>query len=146
MKLPLIPPQLGRLAAKLPQYPHSLALAAALNLGLRSLFNDHEMRRVLNKVVRLNIQDAGLRLTVRIGQNGCTPCSDSVTPDATISAAAREFALLALRKEDPDTLFFDRRLLIEGDTELGLIVKNALDRVEPPLPASLLEAVRRRVD
>jgi len=146
MKLPSIPRQLGGILSRMPQYPHSLALAAALNVGLRSLFSDHEMQRVLNKVVRLNIEDAGLRLTVRIGQNGCTPCTDDVTPDATISAAAREFVLLALRKEDPDTLFFDRRLLIEGDTELGLIVKNALDRVEPPLPVSLLEAVRLRVD
>jgi predicted lipid carrier protein YhbT len=146
MKLPLIPKPLGRLAARLPQYPHSLALAAALNLGLRGLFSDHEMQRVLGKVVRLNIQDAGVRLTIRIGANGCTPCADNVVPDATISAAAREFALLALRKEDPDTLFFDRRLRIEGDTELGLIVKNALDRVEPPLPASLLESVRQLVE
>lgn len=146
MKLPLIPQPLGRLAAGLPQYPHSLALATALNLGLRGLFGDQEMRRVLNKVVRLNIEDAGIRFTVRIGASGCTPCSDTTVPDATISAAARDFALLALRKEDPDTLFFDRRLRIEGDTEVGLIVKNALDRVEPPLPASLLEAVRQRVD
>jgi predicted lipid carrier protein YhbT len=34
---------------------------------------------------------------------------------------------LALRREDPDTLFFSRRLVLEGDTELGLVVKNALD-------------------
>ena len=32
-----------------------------------------------------------------------------------------------LRLEDPDTLFFSRRLVIEGDTELGLALKNALD-------------------
>ncbi|MGL4734573.1 MAG: ubiquinone anaerobic biosynthesis accessory factor UbiT, partial [Enterovibrio sp.] len=38
--------------------------------------------------------------------------------------------LLAARKEDPDTLFFQRRLLIEGDTALGLQVKNALDSVD----------------
>ena len=27
----------------------------------------------------------------------------------------------------PDTLFFTRRLVLEGDTELGLEIKNALD-------------------
>ena len=37
---------------------------------------------------------------------------------------------LMLREEDPDTLFFSRRLRIEGDTELGLIVKNLLDSVD----------------
>ncbi|SNB73692.1 SCP-2 sterol transfer family protein [Kingella negevensis] len=34
------------------------------------------------------------------------------------------------REEDPDTLFFNRKLQIEGDTELGLITKNLLDCVE----------------
>ena len=44
-----------------------------------------------------------------------------------------DFALLAARKEDPDTLFFSRRLVMEGDTELGLLVKNTLDAIEQPL-------------
>ena len=38
--------------------------------------------------------------------------------------------LLATRREDPDTLFFNRRLNIEGDTETGLHVKNLLDSLE----------------
>jgi predicted lipid carrier protein YhbT len=37
---------------------------------------------------------------------------------------------MMLREEDPDTLFFNRKLIIEGDTELGLIVKNLLDSVD----------------
>jgi len=32
------------------------------------------------------------------------------------TSTAADFARLALRLEDPDTLFFNRRLLIEGDT------------------------------
>ena len=40
---------------------------------------------------------------------------------------------LAQRQEDPDTLFFSRRLAMEGDTELGLVVKNALDALELPV-------------
>ena len=41
-----------------------------------------------------------------------------------------DFWLLATRREDPDTLFFNRRLAIEGDTETGLYVKNMLDALE----------------
>jgi len=37
---------------------------------------------------------------------------------------------MMLREEDPDTLFFNRKLVIEGDTELGLIVKNLLDSID----------------
>ena len=54
------------------------------------------------------------------------------TPDLTISASAYDFIMLGTRKEDPDTLFFSRRLVVEGDTELGLIAKNTLDAVEMP--------------
>ena len=48
-------------------------------------------------------------------------------PDVTIRASLADYAALALRREDPDTLFFTRRLVIEGDTALGLELKNALD-------------------
>ena len=41
-----------------------------------------------------------------------------------------DLILVAGRKEDPDTLFFQRRLSIEGDTELGLEVKNLMDNIE----------------
>ncbi len=43
-----------------------------------------------------------------------------------------DFYLLATRQEDPDALFFSRRLLVEGDTELGLIAKNTLDGLNLP--------------
>ena len=42
-------------------------------------------------------------------------------------AGLRDYLSLALRREDPDSLFFSRRLVVEGDTALGLVVKNALD-------------------
>ncbi|MFT4836714.1 MAG: putative lipid carrier protein YhbT [Psychromonas sp.] len=50
--------------------------------------------------------------------------------DVTFSGALNEFILIAGRKEDPDTLFFQRRLVIEGDTELGLEIKNLLDNID----------------
>lgn len=47
--------------------------------------------------------------------------------DVTVRASLRDYVALALRREDPDSLFFTRRLVIEGDTALGVAVKNALD-------------------
>ena len=137
-----MPRPLGALLAALPQYPHSIMLCAVSNLFLRNLFRLEDAARVQGKVVCLNVRDAGIRIKMRIVPRGYAPCLNRIEPDATISAGTRDFLLLALRKEDPDTLFFDRRLVIEGDTELGLIVKNALDRVEPPIPARLLQLLR----
>jgi O2-independent ubiquinone biosynthesis accessory factor UbiT len=53
--------------------------------------------------------------------------------DLTITATAPDFVRLARREEDPDTLFFSRRLSMQGDTELGLLVKNTLDALELPV-------------
>ena len=73
---------------------------------------------------------------------------DSGAPDLTVSATARDFLLLLSRREDPDTLFFSRRLVSEGDTELGLTVKNLLDALDPEavlhqLPPLLARAAQR---
>jgi predicted lipid carrier protein YhbT len=43
--------------------------------------------------------------------------------DADVSFSADASDLMIARKQDPDTLFFQRRLVIEGDTELGLCKK-----------------------
>ncbi|MNN64209.1 hypothetical protein D3C81_1796400 [compost metagenome] len=37
--------------------------------------------------------------------------------------------MLASRQQDADTLFFQRRLTLIGDTELGLTLRNLLDRL-----------------
>ncbi|KPP98796.1 SCP2 sterol-binding domain-containing protein [Marinobacter sp. HL-58] len=50
--------------------------------------------------------------------------------EATIRGSLGAFKTLAERRQDPDQLFFQRRLVIEGDTELGLGLKNLLDSLE----------------
>jgi predicted lipid carrier protein YhbT len=47
----------------------------------------------------------------------------------SFSADASDLLMIAARKQDPDTLFFQRRLVIEGDTD-GLYVKNLMDAIE----------------
>ena len=59
---------------------------------------------------------------------------------------------LAMRKEDPDTLFFSRRLSMQGDTELGLLLKNTLDSLELPsdtwrllMPDGMFAILRKKI-
>lgn len=57
--------------------------------------------------------------------------------DVEFQGSSKAFLHLASRQEDPDTLFFQRSLMIEGDTELGLGIKNLLDSLETeqlPIP------------
>lgn len=55
--------------------------------------------------------------------------------EATIRGSLSAFRTLAVRSQDPDQLFFQRRLVIEGDTELGLALKNLLDSLDWTLSA-----------
>lgn len=64
--------------------------------------------------------------------------SENITEDVSFSATGDDLILIAGRKQDPDTLFFQRRLKIEGDTELGLEVKNLIDAIDiEQLPSSI---------
>jgi len=59
--------------------------------------------------------------------------------DLTVKASSVDFFLLCSSQADPDTLFFQRRLSMLGDTELGLYLKNYLDSFDSQslLPATV---------
>ena len=63
--------------------------------------------------------------------------------EATIRGGWSAFYKLANRKLDPDQLFFQRKLIIEGDTELGLGIKNLLDSLDWHLPEITAPALPR---
>ena len=148
MKLPQIPDPVRRLLSRLPQYPASTAVAAALTLGLGAILGADAHPELAGKLIRLHVTDAGVTVTFRITPRGFAP-SGAANPDLTLAAAAEDFLALALRREDPDTLFFSRRLVMEGDTELGLLVKNTLDALEfkptLPTPREVLRLLRSRL-
>jgi predicted lipid carrier protein YhbT len=92
------------------------------------------------------VKDLGIRLYFSVGLRGFHAEGHGQV-DVTFTATALDFARLSLRLEDPDTLFFNRRLLIEGDTDLGLTVKNMLDSLEldallDGMPAPVAVALR----
>ena len=137
----LLPAPLAKLIGRLPQWPHSAALSAALNLALLPGMDAETRRRLANRPLAFEVQDAGIDCRVRLTSIGFLPIARRCPPVVAIRASARDFWRLARRIEDPDTLFFARRLVIEGDTELGLSLKNALDAIDwAELPKRLLGA------
>jgi predicted lipid carrier protein YhbT len=132
----LLPPPaaLAALVRRLPQWPPSAALSLALNLSLDRLLPRAALVALSGKTVRLKAHDAGLVVTLRYSHGRFAPASVHAPAEVEVSADLDAFMALALRREDPDTLFFERRLLVTGDTELGLAIKNALDAVEWRLP------------
>jgi predicted lipid carrier protein YhbT len=90
-------------------------------------------RYLLHKKLRIHVRDARVTFDFTCTGIRFAACARQDAADLTISANAQDFLRLAQRQEDPDTLFFNRRLSMEGDTELGLVVKNALDALELPV-------------
>jgi predicted lipid carrier protein YhbT len=71
-----------------------------------------------------------LGFCITLHQGKLVPSRVKNMPDLSITGTLHAFLLLAARREDTDTLFFQRRLRMEGDTELGLEVKNFLDGLD----------------
>lgn len=132
MKLPdfTLPTSFTRIGQRLPQLPPTLLLTSTLNLALGRLLPREHLETLIGKRLMIRVRDAGLALRFTYGKRGFFPSFDPRTPDLTISARARDFLALMAREEDADTLFFSRRLQMEGETELGLQVKNTLDAID----------------
>lgn len=125
-----LPSLIAAVGVRLPQFPHSVALALGLNLALKPRLSADTLDMLRGRTIGIRVEDAGIDYRVRLGERGFVPVFGELKPDVVFAACAFDFYLMARRIEDPDTLFFNRRLKIEGDTELGLVVKNALDAVD----------------
>lgn len=79
----------------------------------------------------LDIHDVNYRITISLQQNQLKVMPKDQDADVVIRGELKEFMQLAARREDPGTLFKQRRLCLEGDTELGMGVKNLMDNVDP---------------
>lgn len=148
----LLPRPVGDLLAKLPTYPGSLLFVTALNVALSRQLSPDVTQMLVGKRLRLRVTDAQWAFDFEWRGKRFVATQNSAGADLTISASAYDFVLLARRQEDPDTLFFSRRLAMEGDTELGLLVKNTIDAIELPVldlerlkPAQVLARLRHRL-
>ena len=128
-----LPRPVGALLSCLPAYPGSVLLVSAINLALARQLPEDVTALLKDKRLSIRVRDARLGFDFTWNGRRFAPSAPHAEPDMAISANAQDFLLLAQRRQDPDTLFFNRRLVMEGDTELGLVVKNALDALELPV-------------
>jgi predicted lipid carrier protein YhbT len=129
----VLPDRVGSILSHLPAYPGSFLLVTALNQVLAKQMPADVRQYLLGKKLRIHVTDARLTFDFTCTGVRFVASKKQDATDLTISASAQDFLRLAQRQEDPDTLFFNRRLSMEGDTELGLIVKNSIDALELPV-------------
>jgi len=127
-----LPPFIRVLTSRLPTFPPAVAGAFALSLIVPRVLGRDALAALDGKAFRVVVRDAGVGVAFRVRSPRFVPLRADHAVDVTFTANAADFLRLASRRADPDTLFFDRRLLIEGDTETGLRLKNILDAIEIP--------------
>lgn len=111
----------------IPDKLHSTAVVTLLNRVFASALRSGELDFMQGRTLRVHVRDMRLRFSLTLMQGRLVSAREGRLPDLTISGKLHAFLLLAARREDSDTLFFRRRLHMEGDTELGLEIKNFLD-------------------
>ena len=105
-------------------------LSLVLNQAFREPLQHGELDFLDGARVRINVTDLNIDWLISVGSESFTPIERELTEDVRISGESPDFILLATRQADADTLFFQRRIRIEGDTELGLGVKNTMDSMD----------------
>lgn len=135
--LPAPPEALRRLIERLPVEPPSLLLALVLDRVLLPRLDAGARQALAGQTVEVCVTDFGLRVRLALDARGFTPAASPGPARLRVAATALAFWRLAAGEEDADTLFFERALVMEGDTEYGLLLKNTLDAVGPLVPRFL---------
>lgn len=148
MALPeiILPKWMAKIGTKLPGKPPRFVLVSVLNTMLKKGLLPADMELFAGRKFEIEVLDAGIKVRFSANTEKFLDDNFSGTPDLRLTANGIDFMRMMMREEDPDTLFFNRKLQIEGDTELGLITKNLLDSVEWPFSEWFLKRSTSTLD
>lgn len=121
------------------QLKRKVALAIIQHIFKQSA-SEEEIDFLDGRILKIQINDIGENIYLSSCNNKMV-LLESAKEDTSIKGNLKEFIELALLQKDPDSLFFQRRLLIEGDTDLGLAFKNSLEALEYTLPTPIQKAM-----
>ena len=141
--LPKLPLLMVKPLSHTPYPVQSLLLKSVLSRLFRQALEQGELDFLRHKWLNIEIPDARINWFFSCDSRQKVLTRKDGSFDVSIRGNLKSFALLAAQKEDPDTLFFQRDLIIEGDTDLGLSVKNLLDSLDwDSLPPEVLFLLR----
>lgn len=103
-------------------------LEQVLSWQFRQALADGELEFLEGRWLSIHVRDIDLKWYTTV-ENEKLIVSQQADADVSFSADASDLLMIAARKQTEYALF-QRRLVIEGDTELGLYVKNLMDAIE----------------
>ena len=126
-----MPEPLRRILRALPPQPPSFVLARLLDRVLLPRLDSQTRAAWSGRVVQLDLDDLGMRLRMRLDASGFRTAPARESPAVTVRSTSAALWRLVRGVDDADRLFFERALVMEGDTEFGLLLKNTLDAIGP---------------
>ena len=123
--------RLRGIVQRLPVQPPSFVLARVLDRMLLPRLPADARAALGNRTVELSISDLGLRVRLQLAAGGFRVAPAGSETALRIVAPASSYLRLLRGQDDADRLFFERLLVMEGDTEMGLVLKNTLDAIGP---------------
>jgi predicted lipid carrier protein YhbT len=116
---------------RLPLQPPSFVAARLLDRALLPRLDAAQRRALVQRPVEVEVIELGLRVRLLLTERGFAVASTREKPAVVIRARADALWRLVRGQDDADRLFFERALVMQGDTELGLVLKNTLDAIGP---------------
>ncbi|NNE63381.1 MAG: SCP2 domain-containing protein [Gammaproteobacteria bacterium] len=114
----------------LPFGPQRMVLQKVLQSFFAEAIEEGDFDFLQGHWLCIDVEDLDLRLYFSVDAQGQVLIEKQGDSDATIKGSWKAFLQLASRQTDPDTLFFQRKLMISGNTDLCHAVKNLLDGIE----------------
>ncbi len=127
---PIFPAILAIPVASIPEKYSATVIVKSLNIMLAQALEEGDLDFLQDNNVSVNVIDLKLKFGLTLKNEKLHASQWQTSDNLNLSGNLYDFMLLACRKEDSDTLFFHRRLKMEGSTDLGLEVKNLLDGMD----------------
>ena len=139
------PRGLIRVATRMPQQFNFLVVEKLLNSAFAEQINEGDFAFLEHRTLQIEIIDAGLFVGLSYSQNRII-ChhfnKQACTSEVTLSIDSLNAINLVQQEVDPDTLFFQRKLKINGDTDLAHHIKNTIDTLNPEvIPVFMMKLV-----
>lgn len=115
-----------------PEQTQQCMLTTLLSHVLMPNLQDKELAFLQNHWLQVNIKDVPFCFYLSVNNSDKLDVRKQLEVEADVCFSGDSQSMLQLmsRNIDPDTLFFQRKLLVTGDTELGLEIKNFLDDMD----------------
>ncbi|MFY8350920.1 ubiquinone anaerobic biosynthesis accessory factor UbiT [Pseudoalteromonas sp. SSM20] len=104
-------------------------IAKVLNVVFREERQHHELDFLVGKSIKIDVTDIRFSFAITL-ENNQFVVTNSSTADTVFKGGFNKFVLLAGQQTDPDMLFFNRDLVISGNTELSLEVKGIIENFD----------------